>query len=49
MDMILDECKYLTSTCWNENYQLLSKDMTKDKYTRRKTISIRTNFNICTR
>ena len=28
MDMTLDECKYLTSTCWNEKYQLLTIDMT---------------------
>ena len=33
MDMTLDEFKYLTSTCWNKNYQPLTIDMTKDKYT----------------
>ena len=32
MDMTLDECKYLTSTCWNEHDQPLTMDMTKDKY-----------------
>ena len=32
MDMTLDEFKYLTSTCWNEKYQPLTIDMTKDKY-----------------
>ena len=32
MDMTLDEFKYLTSTCWNEKYQRLTIDMTKDKY-----------------
>ena len=32
MDMTLDEFKYLTSTCWNKNYQPLTIDMTKDKY-----------------
>ena len=32
MDMTLDEFKYLTSTCWNEQYQSLTSDMTKDKY-----------------
>ena len=32
MDMTLDEFKYLTSTCWNKNYQLLSFDKTKDKF-----------------
>ena len=35
MDMTLDEFKYLTSTCWNENYQPITIDMTKDKYTGR--------------
>ena len=33
MDMTLDEFKCLISTCWNEKYQLLSIDMTKNKYT----------------
>ena len=32
MDMTLDEFKYLTSTCWNEKYQHLIIDMTKDKF-----------------
>ena len=32
LDMTSDEFKYLTSTCWNENYQPLTIDMTKDKY-----------------
>ena len=32
MDMTLDEFEYLTSTCWNKNYQALTIDMTKDKY-----------------
>ena len=35
MDMSLNEFKYLTSTCWNQNYQPLTIDMTKDKYTGR--------------
>ena len=35
MDLTLDEFKYLTSTCWNQNYQPLTFDMTKDKYTGR--------------
>ena len=35
MDMTLDEFKYLTSTCWNKNYQPLTVDMTKDKNTGR--------------
>ena len=32
MDMTLDKSEYLTSTCWNEKYQPLSNDMTKDRY-----------------
>ena len=35
MDMTLNELKYLTSTCWNEKYQLLTIDVKKDKYTGR--------------
>ena len=35
MDMTLNEFKLLTSTCWNKNYQPLTIDMTKDKYTGR--------------
>ena len=31
-DMTLAELKYLTSTCWNEKYQLLTIDITKDRY-----------------
>ena len=32
MDMTLNEFKLLTSTCWNEKYQPLTIDMTRDKY-----------------
>ena len=32
MDMTLNEFKFLTSTCWIENYQTLTIDMTKDKF-----------------
>ena len=32
MDMTLNEFKLLTSTSWNEKYQPLTIDMTKDKY-----------------
>ena len=32
MDMTLNEFKLLTSTCWNEKYQPLIIDMTKDYY-----------------
>ena len=33
--MTLNEFKLLTSTCWNEKYQPLTIDMTKDKNTGR--------------
>ena len=33
--MTLDEFKYLTSTCWNEQYQSLTIDKAKLKYTGR--------------
>ena len=33
MDMNFNEFKYLTTNCWNEKYQPLTIDMTKDKYT----------------
>ena len=32
MDMTLNEFKLISSTCWNEKYQPLTIDMTKDKY-----------------
>ena len=35
VDMSLNEFKHLTSTCWNEKYQPLTIDMTKDKSTGR--------------
>ena len=35
MDMTLNEFKYLTSSCWNGKYQLLTIEMTKDKNTGR--------------
>ena len=35
MDMTLNEFKLLTSICWNEKYQPLTNNMTKDKYTGR--------------
>ena len=31
VDTTLDEFRYLTSTCWNQNYKPLTIDMTKDK------------------
>ena len=33
MDVTPNEFKLLTSTCWNENYQPLTNDMTKDNFT----------------
>ena len=33
--MTHNEIKYLSSTCWNEKYQPLTVDMTKDNYTGR--------------
>ena len=30
--MTLNEFKYLTSSCWNEKYQPLTVDMTKNAY-----------------
>ena len=32
IDMTLNESKLLTSTSWNEKYQTLTIDMTKDRY-----------------
>ena len=33
MDRTLNEFNSLSSTCWNEKYQPLTIDMTKEKYT----------------
>ena len=44
MDMTLNEFKILTSTCWNENYQPLTIDMTKDKYTGRYRLGLKSIF-----
>ena len=44
MDMTLNEFKLLTSTCWNENYQPLTIDMTKDKYTGRYRLRLNSRF-----
>ena len=44
MDMTLDEFKYLTSTCWNEKYQPLTIDMTKDKYQGRYRLGLNSIF-----
>ena len=44
MDMILNEIKLLTFTCWNEKYQPLTIDMTKDKYTGRYRLGLNSIF-----
>ena len=44
MDMTLNEFKFLTSTCWNEKYQPLTIDMTKDKYTGRYRLGLNSIF-----
>ena len=44
LDMTLDEFKYLTSTCWNKNYQPPTIDMTKDKFTGRYRLGLNSIF-----
>ena len=44
MDMTLNEFILLTSTCWNKNYQPLTIDMTKDKYTGRYRLGLNSIF-----
>ena len=44
MGMTLNESKYLNFTCWNENYQRLTIDMTKDKYTGRYRLRLNSIF-----
>ena len=44
MDMTLNEFKLLTSTCWNENYQPLTIDMTQEKYTGRYRLGLNSIF-----
>ena len=44
MDMTLNEIKILTSTCWNKDYQPLTIDMTKDKYTGRYRLGLNSIF-----
>ena len=43
-DMTLDEFEDLTSTCWNEQYQPLTIDMTKSKYTGRYRLGLQSLF-----
>ena len=44
MDMTLDEFKYLTSSCWNENYQPLTIDMRKHKFCGRYRLGLKSIF-----
>ena len=44
MDLTLNEFKYLTSVCWNEKYQPLTIDMTKDKYTGKYRLNLNNIF-----
>ena len=44
MDMTLNEYKLLSFTCWNEKYQPLTIDMTKDKYTGRYRLGLNSKF-----
>ena len=42
--MTLNEFKYSTSTCWNEKYQPLTIDMTKDKFYKTRRVPTRENL-----
>ena len=44
MDMTLNEFKNLITICWNKNYQPLTIDMTKDKYTGRHRLGLNSIF-----
>ena len=44
IDMTLNEFKYLTSTCWNEKYQSITINMTKDKHTSRYRLGLSSLF-----
>ena len=44
MDMNFNEFKYLNSTCWNEKYQPLTFDMTKDAYDGRYRLELQSVF-----
>ena len=44
MDMTLNELKYLTSTCWNEKYQPLTVDTTKNRYQVRYRLGLNSIF-----
>ena len=44
MHMTLNEFKLLPFTCWNEKYQPLTIDMTKDNYTGRYRLGLNSIF-----
>ena len=44
MDMTLNEFNLLTNICWNKNYQPLTIDMSKDKYTGRYRLGLNNIF-----
>ena len=44
MDMSLNEFKLFTSICWNEKYQPLTIDMTKDRYQGRYRLGLNSIF-----
>ena len=44
LDLTLNEFNFLTFTCWNEKYQLLTIDMTKDKITGRYRLGLNSIF-----
>ena len=44
IDMTLNEFKLLTSTCWNEKYQPITIDMTKDKFRARYRLGLNSIF-----
>ena len=44
LDMTLNEFKLLSSTCWNENYQPLAIEMTKDRYQGRYRLGLNSIF-----
>ena len=43
-DMTLNEFRLLASTCWNQKYQPLTIDMTKDRYQGRYRLGLNSKF-----
>ena len=44
MDLTPNEFKLLTSACWNKNYQPITIDKTKDIYTGRYRLGLKSIF-----